>query len=961
MVIPVALTFSGTALTYAATRREVSGFRREYRARKALVQERNNLRLIRLLVAGLALALTFGVGIGAATAAQDGHTSSLENAKKLERRANQLDRQAKQRSQRANRVNRHANRINRRANRANRNARRASGSARRQIGRTARNLRRKARILKRKVRILRREARDRRQQARKLRKEAKRQRQQALNNPAVTIRTTEYGYPRIVADDWRGLGYGYGYSLAKQNICSMAEIYTTVRGERSKFFGPDGTWQLSGNGINYTNLQSDFAHKRVIAENTIDKILKMAPPNGPKPEAKQAVDGYVKGYNRYLKEVGVDNLSDVTCKGKPWVRPITAQDVYLRFFELGTMAGLGVAVDGTADAAPPVSGASADSQAGVSSITPEDVAAFKAHDPQIGSNAVGLGSETTSTGKGMLYGNPHFPWQGSERFFEAQITIPGKINASGGSLLGVPVVLIGHTQNLAWSHTVSTARRFSMYQEKLVPGKPTTYYLDGKEVRMDLTKVTVEVKQPDGSIKNETRTLYSTVHGPVATILQKQPLFGWSDTTAYTMFDANANGLRFINHFFDTNQAESVDDLVKVLKTDLGVPWVNTIAADSTGKALYADVGSMPNIDDARAAECNTGFAGVSWPSMQLAVFRGWESSCNMQKAPDTPAVGLLPPSKMPVQIRNDYTSNMNDSYWLSNPNAPFAAFPHIIGDIDTARSLRTRNGLTQIENRLNGTDGNPGNKYTPELLRGFINNNRHYGGVVYMPPLVTWCQSLGEPAMVNGVDVAPGCNALANWDKTDNLDSKGAYLARRVIARIDAVPGRFTTPFNVSDPVHTPNGLNTTLPAVQKALSDAVTELNGRGFPMDATLRDHQFVTRAGKQIPIPGGPGGPGMFNVISAPFNGATGNYDNVVHGSSFIIMADMDGGKCPDVKNILTYSQAATDVSSPHYTDQTELFSNGGWVTDRFCVAQQKQDPQLQVRNLNGGAEAVKKGW
>ena len=63
---------------------------------------------------------------------------------------------------------------------------------------------------------------------------AKRERIKELNKPGVTIRTTEYGIPRITADSWRGLGYGYGYALAKENICSMADIYTSVRGERSK-------------------------------------------------------------------------------------------------------------------------------------------------------------------------------------------------------------------------------------------------------------------------------------------------------------------------------------------------------------------------------------------------------------------------------------------------------------------------------------------------------------------------------------------------------------------------------------------------------------------------------------------------------------------------------------------------------------------------------------------------------
>ncbi len=797
----------------------------------------------------------------------------------------------------------------------------------------------------------------------KARAKAKREKQREKKNPRVTIRTTEYGIPRIVADSYRGLGFGYGYALAKENICSMADIYTTVRGERSRYFGPDGTWQLTGNGIPYTNLEADFAHKRVIAEETVEKVLDKGGINAPKPDVREVVRGYVKGYNKYLAKTGVDKLPDATCRGEAWVKPITTLDAYLRFYELGTMAGLGAAVDGTANVGPPTTPLSAGkAQDAADPVTTEDLEAIDEMRPDIGSNAVGLGSEATSTGKGMLYGNPHFPWSGSERFFQAQLTVPGKINVSGASLLGAPVVLIGHTQNLAWSHTVSTARRFAAFRETLVPGQPTKYLVDGRQKDMNRTQVSVEVKQPDGSIQTETRTLYSTVHGPVFDTVQKSKVFDWTTQYAYTMFDPNSQGLRFINHFFDTNRAQSVGDLKKALVENQGVPWVNTIAADSNGKSLYADIGAIPNIDQARVDECGTpGIGAGAWGTLQLAVLDGERSACDMQQAPGAVAKGILPPDELPLLIRDDYVSNMNDSYWLTNPEAPLEGFSPIVGNERFPRSLRTRNGLNQIEERLTGTDGNPGNKYTPELLRGFINNNRHYGAELWVDPMVAYCQA--NP-VIDSVDVSAACGVLANYDETENLDSPGAVLWRRVMGRLQSVSGglgAFANSFSLADPVHTPNGLDTSKPAVPKALSDSVTELQGLGIPMDATWRDYQFVTRNGVDIPIPGGFGGQGVFNVISSVRNDATGKYDSVRHGSSFIIMASLTGKKCPDVKTILTYSQAITNQNSPHYADQTKLFSDEGWVDDRFCASQQKKSPDLKVTRLNGGAKAVKKGW
>ena len=61
----------------------------------------------------------------------------------------------------------------------------------------------------------------------------------------------------------------------------------------------------------------------------------------------------------------------------------------------------------------------------------------------------------------MLLADPHFPWVGAERFYQFQPTLPGKLNVQGASLHGIPVVNIGFNDHVAWSHTVSTAWRFT--------------------------------------------------------------------------------------------------------------------------------------------------------------------------------------------------------------------------------------------------------------------------------------------------------------------------------------------------------------------------------------------------------------------------------------------------------------------------------------------------------------------
>ena len=70
----------------------------------------------------------------------------------------------------------------------------------------------------------------------------------------ATIRRTAHGIPHIEAKDYAGLGYGYGYAFAQDNLCTIAEQYVTVRGERSRYFGPDATYTWRANSSVNTNL-----------------------------------------------------------------------------------------------------------------------------------------------------------------------------------------------------------------------------------------------------------------------------------------------------------------------------------------------------------------------------------------------------------------------------------------------------------------------------------------------------------------------------------------------------------------------------------------------------------------------------------------------------------------------------------------------------------------------------------
>jgi acyl-homoserine-lactone acylase len=739
----------------------------------------------------------------------------------------------------------------------------------------------------------------------------------------ATIRRDPHGIPQITGKSWGDVGYGYGYAIAADNVCELAETYATVRAERSRFFGPDGSYTTRGNGATHNNLNSDFFYQRAIDDRLVERLLERRAPQGPRPEIREGVRGYVAGYNAYLRRTGVDRLPDPRCRGKGWVRPITALDAYRRFWQLGLLASQGVVVDSIGSAQPPPPGATG----GPPPVSARTLLELKDRlKLDIGSNAYGIGSEQTEGGGGLVLGNPHFPWDGPERFYQARLTIPGKLNVSGCSLFGVPVVLIGATNRFAWSHTVSTAYRFTPFEVKLVPGSPTTYLVDGRPKAMERDEVTVRLANGE----QRRRTLYSTEHGSVFTSILGLPIFPWTPTSAYAMGDANAGNFRYLNHFFETNLAQSVREYDRILRRNQGIPWVNSIAADASGEVYYADLSVVPNVPDDKARLCGTALGQASFQTLRLPVLDGSRSSCRWSSDPDAVEPGIFGPRNLPSMFRRDYVMNGNDSYWLSNHRQRLEGFNRIIGDERTQRTLRTRLGLKMAMDR----------RFSLGELQETVFNNRQYAGELWRDELVEACER--QPLMLGSsgpVDVSAACPVLRRWNLRDDLDSSGAILFRRFAGRalasvggVVADPTVFDVPFSAANPVETPRGLRTENPKVQQALADSVKELRDGGIPLDAPLRGWQYEERNGERIPIHGGPGGLGVFNAINVSFAQGKG-YPNVSHGSSFVQAVQLRG-RCPEQRTILTYSQS-TDPTSPHFADQTRMFSAKRWVRVPMC--------------------------
>ncbi|MEV6485863.1 penicillin acylase family protein [Streptomyces sp. NPDC051576] len=749
---------------------------------------------------------------------------------------------------------------------------------------------------------------------------------------AVRISRTEYGVPHILAKDFDGLGYGYGYAFAQDNVCELADHVVTLRGERSRFFGPDGQ---SGEGeVAGSNLASDTYYGAQSRAGTVRQLLDRKAPLGPTAELRRMVAGYAAGYNRYLRDTGVDHLPDARCKGKPWVRPITALDLWNVVYDVNRVTATVPLAPDIGSATPPTTSANPDANSAATPTTSALGSGLGLASADVGSNGWALGRDATRTGDAMVLANPHLPWAvGYFRFYQVQLTIPGTLDVSGAGLYGTPLVEIGHNATLAWTHTASDAQHASVYALKLVPGDPTSYLLDGKSVRMRRRTVPVTVRDANGALSTVDRTVYTSRFGPVLSS-------GWTTTTAYAIRDANADNLRSMNTWLAMGKARNLAQLRAAQDASQGIPWTYTLAADTSGGTYFTDSSAVPHLTDAQLAHCT--LADDEGPT----ALDGSTSACAWGSDPDALVPGVYGPSHQPKSSRTDYVANSNNGPQYVNPEAPITGLPGVY-DTDPRLDERAQLGLSMIAQRRDGTDGLGAPGFTESTLRASMLGNRVLSAETGRDDVVAMCRAHPSLTATDGkeVDVTQACAALARWDTRADPDSRGIVLwtaFHQDLVDDGPLDTWHRVPYDPAHPLTTPRGINGDDIHVQRALADAVQDLAARDLPVDVELG----AVQKWDGIPLPGCDAG--CFDVVEAGPDSGTGTPTAGAFGTSFLMTVELtaDG---PRAHTLLTYGESA-NPASPHFSDQTRLFSRKQWVTERFTQAEIAADPALTTTDL-----------
>ncbi len=293
-------------------------------------------------------------------------------------------------------------------------------------------------------------------------------------------------------------------------------------------------------------------------------------------------------------------------------------------------------------------------------------------------------------------------------------------------------------------------------------------------------------------------------------------------------------------------------------------------------------------------------------------------------------APGIIAPSRMPVLITADWVQNSNDSYWLSNPDvAPMAGVSPLVGSIGTVQRLRTRSGIMEIRGRLSGGDGLAGNRMGPDDLRSVIFRNHNLAGRLVMDDLGTACKAAVASL---SPDASEGCRVLMAWDRTSNADAAGPPLFREFWRKAKDIPKVWRVPFDPSQPIATPSGLDmgnpVTRDAVFKALAEAVGIVRAAGFAPGVALGIPQSRLVHGQRVALHGGNEFEGVLNMLETqgqPTINTSGYLVN--YGSSYMQVVSFDD-RGPVAQGILTYGQSS-EPGSEHAYDQLPMFAAKHW--------------------------------
>lgn len=578
----------------------------------------------------------------------------------------------------------------------------------------------------------------------------------------VTIYRDIWGVPHIFGDKDEDTAYGLGYAHAEDDFKTIQDVLIAARGNLAEYHG-----------------RSVAANDYMVKLLKIWDLVEKNYDNGLSEDVTRISEAYADGINHY-----VSLYPDKAFKG---VFPVEGKDIVAGFIHrMPLMFGLDGALAGLASGKYPKK--NKDSTSAQSNILNQRM---------LGSNVIAVSPARSDDKYTRLLINSHQPWSGPVAWYEAHLHSNEGWNMVGGLFPGSPVILVGHNENLGWSHTVNSPDLIDIYELTINPKNPNQYYFDGKYENFELSEAKIKVKIW-GPIKwTFKRKVYRSKHGPVIK----------NDHGSFAIRYSGHDEFRYLEQWFRMNKSKNFNDFENALKL-MSIPMFNTIYADKKGNIFYVYNALFPERKD-----------GYTWEADPLS----GDTSENLWK-------DYLPYSALPkiLNPKSGFLQNCNSSPFLAttgnqNPDASFYNKNLGIERFQTNRALRA----IEIYGSDTSIDRNEfykykyDTKYSEESV--LVSNLKRF---------------LSEAETIDK-DVNKVLSILKEWNyETDSL-AVGVHYA------LDAIK-----------PVYNPDDYIYNYELIMKRLKESVKKTNDHFRKLDIRWGEIQRLKRGNKNMPLSGGP---------------------------------------------------------------------------------------------------------
>jgi penicillin amidase len=200
----------------------------------------------------------------------------------------------------------------------------------------------------------------------------------------------------------------------------------------------------------------------------------------------------------------------------------------------------------------------------------------------IGSNSWVVSGEHTASSQPLLANDPHLGIQMPSIWYEVGLHAPD-FNVVGFSFAGVPGVIIGHNDNIAWGFTNAGPDVQDLYIEKVNPNDRLQYEFEGEWRDMEVIEEVIHVNGAEDVVLE----VRQTHHGPIISdqIEEQQDVLA----LRWTVQDQS----RIFQSVMLLNRAQDYDDFREALRY-FDVPAQNLIYADVEGNIAYQLPGRIP-------------------------------------------------------------------------------------------------------------------------------------------------------------------------------------------------------------------------------------------------------------------------------------------------------------------------------------------------------------------------------